>query len=135
MMATARSRSSHGLYTTSAALSESSVSTALVVYNPWLLLLLAVAIIPSFLGETHYASLSYSLLFRWTPERRELDYLRYVGASDRSAKEVQMFGLAGWLSDRYAVLAQRFYEENRRLSIKKGVISALLSILGTLGYY
>jgi len=112
-----------------------SLSAALVVYNPWLLLLLAIAIIPSFLGETHFASLSYSLLFRWTPERRELDYLRFVGASDRSAKEVQMFGLAGWLSDRYAVLAQRYYDANKSLSIRKGVVSALLSILGTLGYY
>jgi len=112
-----------------------SLSAALVVYNPWLLLLLAVAIIPSFLGETHFASLSYSLLFRWTPERRELDYLRFIGASDRSAKEVQMFGLAGWLSDRYAVLAQRYYDANKSLSIRKGVVSALLSILGTLGYY
>jgi ATP-binding cassette subfamily B protein len=112
-----------------------SLSAALVVYNPWLLLLLAVAIIPSFLGETHFASLSYSLLFRWTPERRELDYLRFIGASDRSAKEVQMFGLAGWLSDRYAVLAQRYYDANKSLSIRKGIVSALLSILGTLGYY
>jgi ATP-binding cassette subfamily B protein len=112
-----------------------SLSAALVVYNPWLLLLLAIAIIPSFLGETHFASLSYSLLFRWTPERRELDYLRYVGASDRTAKEVQMFGLAGWLSDRYAVLAQRYYDANKALSVRKGVVSALLSILGTLGYY
>jgi ATP-binding cassette subfamily B protein len=112
-----------------------SLGTALVVYNPWLLVLLAVAIIPSFLGETHFASLSYSLLFKWTPERRELDYLRYVGASDKTAKEVQMFGLAGWLSDRYAVLAQRYYDENKRLSVRKGVVSALLSILGTLGYY
>ena len=112
-----------------------SLGAALVVYNPWLIVLLAVAIIPSFLGETHFASLSYSLLFRWTPERRELDYLRYVGASDTTAKEVQMFGLASWLSDRYAVLAQRYYDENKKLSVRKGVVSALLSILGTLGYY
>jgi ATP-binding cassette subfamily B protein len=112
-----------------------SLGAALVVYNPWLLLLLAVAIIPSFLGETHFASLSYSLLFRWTPERRELDYLRFVGASDKTAKEVQMFGLAGWLSDRYAALSQRYYDENKRLSVRKSVVSALLSVFGTLGYY
>jgi ATP-binding cassette, subfamily B, bacterial len=112
-----------------------SLGAALVVHNPWLLLLLAVAILPSFLGETHFAALSYSLLFRWTPERRELDYLRFVGASNTTAKEVQMFGLAGWLSDRYAVLAQRYYDENKRLSVRKGIVSALLSIIGTLGYY
>jgi ATP-binding cassette, subfamily B, bacterial len=112
-----------------------TLGAALVLHNPWLLLLLTLAILPSFLGETHFAALSYSLLFQRTPERRELDYLRYVGASDRTAKEVQMFGLAGWLSDRYAALAQRYYEENRRLSIRKGVVSALLSFIGTLGYY
>ena len=112
-----------------------TLGAALVVHNPWLLLLLTVAILPSFLGETHFAALSYSLLFRRTPERRELDYLRYVGASDKTAKEVQMFGLAGWLTDRYAALAQRYYEENRKLSIRKGIVSALLSFVGTLGYY
>ncbi|MEO5816452.1 MAG: ABC transporter ATP-binding protein [Gemmatimonadaceae bacterium] len=112
-----------------------TLAAALIVHNPWLLLLLTIAILPSFLGETHFAALSYSLLFRRTPERRELDYLRYVGASDKTAKEVQMFGLAGWLSDRYAALAAKYYEENKALSIRKGVVSALLSLVGTLGYY
>ena len=116
-------------------LTLATLAAALVVHNPWLLLLLTVAILPSFLGETHFAALSYSLLFRRTPERRELDYLRFVGASDKTAKEVQMFGLAGWLSDRYAALAAKYYEENKRLSIRKGVVSALLSLVGTVGYY
>ncbi len=108
---------------------------ALVAYSPWMLLLLVIAVLPSFLGETHYAALGYSLLFRWTPERRQLDYLRYVGASDKTAKEVQMFGLAPWLTERYRVLSQRFYDENKQLSIRRGIVSALLSILGTIGYY
>jgi ATP-binding cassette, subfamily B, bacterial len=117
------------------ALTLLTLAGALIAYSPWLLLLLAVAVIPSFLGETHFASLGYSLLFRWTPERRQLDYLRYVGASDKTAKEVQMFGLAPWLADRYRDLSRRFYEENRSLSVRRGVVSALLSILGTIGYY
>jgi ATP-binding cassette subfamily B protein len=108
---------------------------ALVAYSPWMLLLLVLAVLPSFLGETHFAALGYSLLFRWTPERRQLDYLRYVGASDKTAKEVQMFGLAPWLTERYRVLALRFYNENKTLSIRRGIVSALLSILGTIGYY
>jgi ATP-binding cassette subfamily B protein len=117
------------------ALTLLTLAGALIAYNPWLLLLLAAAVVPSFLGETHFASLGYSLLFRWTPERRQLDYLRYVGASDKTAKEVQMFGLAPWLTERYRDLSQRFYEENRDLSIRRGIVSALLSILGTVGYY
>ncbi|HWZ59575.1 MAG TPA: ABC transporter ATP-binding protein [Gemmatimonadaceae bacterium] len=117
------------------ALTLATLAAALVAYNAWLLLLLVVAILPSFLGETHFAALSYSLLFRRTPERRELDYLRYVGASDETAKEVQMFGLAPWLTERYRVLARRYYEENARLSVRRAVVSTLLSIIGTLGYY
>jgi ATP-binding cassette, subfamily B, bacterial len=117
------------------ALTLFSLGAALLVYYPWLLLLLALAVVPSFLGEAHYASLEYSLLFRWTPERRQLDYLRYLGASDRPAKEVQMFGLAPWLVERYRVLSEKFYEENKRLSIRKSIVATLLSIVGLLGYY
>jgi ATP-binding cassette subfamily B protein len=117
------------------ALTLLTLAGALIAYSPWLLLLLVVAVIPSFLGETHFASLGYSLLFRWTPERRQLDYLRFVGASDKTAKEVQMFGLAPWLTERYRRLSQKFYDENRALSIRRGAVSALLSILGTIGYY
>ncbi len=116
-------------------LTLATLGIALAAYNPWLLLLLAAAVFPSFLGETHFAALSYSLLFRRTPERRELDYLRYVGASDETAKEVQMFGLSPWLAERYRVLSQRYFEENRTLSIRKSIVSALLSVLATLGYY
>src|SRR5947207_2302868 len=64
-----------------------SLGGVLLLQLPWLVVLLAVAVLPSFLGETHYAALGYSLLFSWTPDRRLLDYLRYVGASDEMAKE------------------------------------------------
>ncbi|HJQ25378.1 MAG TPA: ABC transporter ATP-binding protein [Blastocatellia bacterium] len=117
------------------AITLASLGGALLVYSPWLLLLLAVAVVPSFLGETHFASLEYSLLYRWTPERRQLDYLRYIGASDVTAKEVQMFGLAPWLIERFRALSEKFYEENKRLSVRKAFISTLLSVIGTAGYY
>ena len=112
-----------------------TIGGVLIAYSPWMVLLLVAAVLPSFLGETHFAALGYSLLFRWTPERRQLDYLRLIGASDKTAKEVQMFGLAPWLTERYRVLAQKFYEENRSLSLKRSAVSAGLSIFGTIGYY
>ena len=116
-------------------LTLASLSVALAAQAPWLLVLLAAAVLPSFLGETHFAHLSYSLLFRWTPQRRQLDYVRFVGASDRTAKEVQLFGLAPWLIDRYRTLSERFYAENRALAIRKAFVSSGLSLIGTLGYY
>jgi ATP-binding cassette subfamily B protein len=117
------------------ALTLISFGAALLVYSPWLLFLLAVAVLPSFLGETHFATLEYSLLYRYTPERRRLDYLRYLGASDETAKEIQMFGLAPWLIQRFKVISQRFYEENKQLSVRRSLVSTGLSIVGTAGYY
>lgn len=117
------------------ALTLFSLSLVLLVYSPWLLLLLVLAVVPGFLGEAHYASMEYSLLFRWTPERRQLDYLRYLGASDRPAKEVQMFGLAPWLVERYRALSQKFYRENRKLTIRRSVVASGLGVIGLLGYY
>ena len=116
-------------------LTLASLSVALAAQAPWLLVLLVIAVVPSFVGETHFAAVSYSLMFRRTPQRRELDYVRYVGASDRTAKEVQLFGLAPWLISRYRRLSDRFYDENRALSIKKSLVSSGLSLIGTLGYY
>jgi ATP-binding cassette subfamily B protein len=112
-----------------------TLSVAIVVYVPWLLVLLLVAVLPSLLGETHFASLGYSLLYSWTPERRQLDYLRYIGASDISAKELKLFGLSDFLVGRYDRLSHDFYLANKRLAMKRSVVSSLLAAVGTLGYY
>ena len=112
-----------------------SLASVLLVQLPWLLLLLTVAVVPAFLGEAHFASLGYSLLFQWTPERRLLDYLRYMGASDESAKEVKLFGLSSFLVGRYSELSDKFYEENKQLAVRRNIVSTLLVTLGTLGYY
>ena len=112
-----------------------SLGGVLLVQLPWLLLLLVVAVLPSFLGETHYAALGYSLLFSWTPERRLLDYLRYVGASDEMAKEVKLFDLSDFLVGRYAKLSDEFYEANKRLAVRRNLFSTLFVTIGTLGYY
>jgi ATP-binding cassette, subfamily B, bacterial len=112
-----------------------SLAGVLLVQLPWLLLLLTVAVLPAFLGEAHFASLGYSLLFHWTPERRLLDYLRYMGASDESAKEVKLFGLSNFLIGRYSALSDKFYEENKKLAVRRNIVSTLLVTVGTLGYY
>jgi len=112
-----------------------SLGGVLLLQLPWLLLLLVVAVLPSFLGETHYAALGYSLLFSWTPERRLLDYLRYVGASDEMAKEVKLFDLSDFLVGRYAKLSDEFYDANKRLAVRRNLASTLFVTIGTLGYY
>ncbi len=112
-----------------------SLAAVIFIYGPWLMALLLVAVLPGFFGETYFSSLEYSLLHRMTPERRQLDYFRFLSASDRTAKEIQMFGLAGWLVGRYRMLAERLHDANKRLVIRKGFAATALSLLGILGYY
>ncbi len=112
-----------------------SLGIGLAIYAPGLLLLLAIALVPAFLGEAHFNAQSYSLAYSWTPERRELDYLRFVGASDETAKEVKIFGLNDYLAERYRTLADAYYQANRSLAIRRASWGGLLSAAGTLGYY
>jgi ATP-binding cassette subfamily B protein len=107
----------------------------LIAFNPWLILILILAVIPSFLGETHFNQHSYSLTRSWTPQRRELDYLRYIGASDQTAKEVKIFNLADFLANRFKVVSDDYYKVNRNLAVKRAAWGSFLSALGTFSYY
>ncbi|MBC7657967.1 MAG: ABC transporter ATP-binding protein [Frankiaceae bacterium] len=112
-----------------------SFAAGLMIYAPWLMLLLLIALVPAFIGEAHFNALNYSLNFAWTPERRELEYIRQTGASAETAKETKIFGLNGFLIDRYRKLADGFYTANRRLAISRAGWGSILTALGTLGYY
>jgi len=109
--------------------------TGLIAFNPWLILLLLVAIIPSFLGESYFNSQNYALTRSQTPERRELDYVRYLGASDETAKEVKIFGLADFIINRFKSLSDKFYADNSKLAVKRSSWGTFFSILGSIGYY
>jgi ATP-binding cassette subfamily B protein len=109
--------------------------TGLIAFNPWLILLLVLAIIPSFLGESYFNSKNYALSRSQTPERRELDYVRYLGASDETAKEVKIFGLSDFIINRFKTLSGKFYRDNSKLAIRRSIWGTFFSILGTIGYY
>lgn len=111
------------------------LAVGLMAFNPWLIVLLLIAIIPAFLGESYFNDRSYALTRGQTPERRELDYVRYLGASDETAKEVKIFDLSGFIIERFRQLSGKFYGDNRRLSIRRSVWGTFFAILGSLGYY
>jgi ATP-binding cassette subfamily B protein len=112
-----------------------SFAAGLVVYAPWLIVLLLVALVPAFVGEAHFNAQSYSLDFRRTPERRELDYVRQTAASVETAKEVKIFGLNAFLIDRFRVLSQSFYAANRQIAQQRALWGAVFTSVGTVGYY
>ncbi len=110
-------------------------SAVLAWYSPLLLFLLVAGVIPAFLGESHFAFLTYAKNFRQTPFRRQMDYLREVGGSKEAAKELKLFNLSGFLTNRFSALSQRIYEENVALNRRRFFWGGLLSILSQLGYY
>ena len=112
-----------------------SLSVSIIVFSPWLLLLLIAGVIPAFLGESHFAFLGYATNFRQTPIRRQLDYLRVLGGSREAAKELKLFGLKEFLIERFTRLSDQIYHENVGLARRRLAAGALLSMVGTAGYY
>jgi ATP-binding cassette, subfamily B, bacterial len=112
-----------------------TLSISIMVFSPWLLLLLIVGVIPAFVGETHFAFLGYAKNFRQTPIRRQLDYLRILGGSKEAAKELKLFGLKDFLAGRFKGLSTQVYEEDVALARRKVTTGSVLSAIGTAGYY
>src|SRR5579884_3465963 len=112
-----------------------TLSISIIYFSPWLLLLLIAGVLPAFIGETHFAFLGYAKNFRQTTAKRQLDYLRVLGGSKEAAKELKLFRLSGFLTDRFTKLSDAIYEENVALSRRKLIAGAVLSVIGTMGYY
>jgi ATP-binding cassette subfamily B protein len=112
-----------------------TLSISIVVFSPWLLLLLIVGVIPAFVGETHFAFLGYAKNFRQTPIRRQLDYLRVLGGSKEAAKELKLFGLRDFLTGRFKALSDQVYHEDIALARRKVIAGSGLSMIGMAGYY
>ncbi|KQT84516.1 ABC transporter ATP-binding protein [Methylobacterium sp. Leaf466] len=110
-------------------------AAGLLAYAPWLILLLAGALVPAFLNETYFNRQGYRLAWTRTPERRQIDYLRYLGASVEAAKEVKLFGLERYIAARYRVIADKLVADNRSLAIRRAAWGGGFAALGTLAYY
>lgn len=117
------------------ALAALSLAGAIFWFSPWLLLLLVLAVVPAFLGETHFAFLGYAKDVRQTPVRRQLDYLRILGSSKESAKELKLFALSGFLVGEFTRLSNQIYSENVRIALRRFLFGAPLSLLSTAAYY
>ena len=112
-----------------------TLSVGILIFSPWLLLVLIICVIPAFLGESHFAFQGYALNFRQTPARRQLDYLRTLGASKEAAKELKLFGLRSFLMSRFRFLSDRILEEDVALAKRRLIAGSLLVVLSTAGYY
>jgi ATP-binding cassette subfamily B protein len=117
------------------AITAITLSVGIFVFSPWLLIVLVLCVVPTFIGESHFAFLGYNLNFQQTPVRRQLDYLRTLGASKEAAKELKLFGLSSFLIDRYRTLAAGIFEQDVALARRRLVAGSLLALVSTAGYY
>ena len=107
----------------------------LIYFEPYLIILLVLSIIPSFINEVRFSQQQYSLARSWTAERRELDYLRFIGANDKTAKEIKLFGLTNFVVNRFQNLATKYFNLNKSLVIKRSSYGFLFNLLGSISYY
>ena len=112
-----------------------SLISALIYFYPILIILLVISIIPTLLNELKFSSSNYKLTSRMAPERRQLDYMRVIGASDVTAKEVKLFGLADFISRTFSTTANKYYQSIKKLTIKRSVWGAIFNIIGVIAYY
>ena len=116
-------------------ISIATLVAGLIYFEPYLIILLVLSIIPSFINEIWFSQQQYSLARGWTAERRELDYLRFIGANNQTAKEIKLFGLTDFIVDRFKNLSNEYYDLNKKLAVKRSALGFLFNVLGTLSYY
>ncbi|GAN86248.1 ABC transporter ATP-binding protein/permease [Komagataeibacter intermedius] len=112
-----------------------TLAIGVVAFAPWMVVVLAVALLPSAAGEARFNAEGYRLIRAKTAERREMEYLRYVGASAEHAKELKLFGLGDFLVGRFRAAASTVLEQNRRLALRRFVWSGAFATIGSVAYY
>jgi ATP-binding cassette subfamily B protein len=107
----------------------------LIRFSGWAVAGLLLATVPATIAEMRYSKIAFRVRNWRSPESRRLLYLEYVLANDEHAKEVKLFGIGPLLMDRYRILAEQFYDEDRKLAVKRAWITHALSMLATVAFY
>ncbi|MDP9352588.1 MAG: ABC transporter ATP-binding protein/permease [Chloroflexota bacterium] len=99
----------------------------------WIVALIAlISPIPSFIATSRYGWQGFQLMRRQSPTRRLMNYLTTLLTTDTYNKEVKIFGLGPYFTRRYTGLAAEYYEENRRLLVRRYLMSFVWGSLTTL---
>jgi len=107
----------------------------LLSYNPWITLALVFAALPATLVEMRFSNVAFRLRNWRSQDSRRVNYIESVLANDDYVKEVKLFHLGEPLLKRYRELGERFYREDKAISIRRSFWAFLLSILATVVFY
>lgn len=102
----------------------------LAYLNPWMVLVVALAAVPTLRAETFLARRRARLMWELGPAtRRELFYANLL-TSLTAAKEVRLFGLGDLFGTRMIAELRRINKDNRRMDLRELVSQGLLALLG-----
>ena len=107
----------------------------LVSWSGLAVLGLIAAAVPATIAEVRFSAAAFRMRNWRSPEARRLNYLEYVLANDEHAKEVKLFGLGPVLLQRFRELGQTFYEDDKKLAVRRAGWAWALSLLGTGAFY
>lgn len=104
----------------------------------WLAVVALVVPLPSFIASSRYGWIGYQRMRRESPERRKMLYFNRLMTVDDYNKEIKLFNLGHYFIDRYKQLADHFYEEARRILVRRYTTNFLwlaLSLVTNSGIY
>jgi ATP-binding cassette subfamily B protein/ATP-binding cassette subfamily C protein len=120
------------------AVTLAALSGLLLRLSPVSVLVIVAASVPAFLAEARLSGDSFRLWTWRAPEGRRLNYLEWVLTRDSHVKEVKLFDLGPLVLERYRALFRKFFEEDRRLAIRRwraGIAFGALSLAAFYGMY
>jgi ATP-binding cassette subfamily B protein len=95
----------------------------------WLALVALVVPIPSFLADSRYGLRNYWRALWQSPRKRQQLYIVDLLTTDTYNKEIKQFNLTHFFTERYHVLSDQMYQEDKQLQAKHICISLLWSLL------
>lgn len=120
------------------AVTLAALSGLLLRLSPASVLVIVAASIPAFVAEARLSAESFRVNTWRAPEGRKLNYLEWILTRDSHVKEVKLFGLGPLVLGRYRALFRKFFEEDRRIAIRRmraGVAFGLVSLAAFYGMY
>ncbi|MEY3990271.1 MAG: hypothetical protein RI985_1352 [Chloroflexota bacterium] len=106
-----------------------------VAFQPWIAVILFGASIPAFIAQSFYSRLFFRLLTRSAPEFRQIRYLEELMTTDKSIKEVRLFGLGTPIIQRHDDTFSQYYNEDVRLARKRSFLSMWWGFVSTASFY
>lgn len=99
-------------------------------FSPWLVLLMGLAALPAIIAEVRFNADAFRLYRRQTPDARRQEYLETVVAQLEYAQEVKTLGIGPYLLEEHARIFRLLFEQDRKLTVRRGVWGFLLASLG-----